>query len=94
MSETQPTEAQTLEESVAQAVFKAVRDSLVGQLHESITEVLVALETQMATLKLAMQEACHSLKINPPSIYDGKVKALADQFVQQVEAAAEFEWFL
>ncbi|KAG6876450.1 hypothetical protein C0993_003006 [Termitomyces sp. T159_Od127] len=32
-------------------------------------------------------------RINAPEVYDGKSKALADQFVRQVEAAAEFERF-
>lgn len=35
----------------------------------------------------------HAPRINPPEVYNGKLKQLADQFAEQVEVAAEFEVF-
>ncbi|KAG6875691.1 hypothetical protein C0992_002816 [Termitomyces sp. T32_za158] len=39
------------------------------------------------------QQLLHIPRINSPEVYDGKSKQLADQFAQQVEAAAKFECF-
>ena len=33
------------------------------------------------------------LRINVPKVYDGKLRPLADQFMQQIKVAAEFETF-
>ncbi|KAG6859903.1 hypothetical protein C0995_002232 [Termitomyces sp. Mi166 len=48
---------------------------------------------QLECTSLELQKSCHMSKINLPEVYDGKSKALADQFTHQVEAVAEFENF-
>ena len=91
----------TQEERIARMVFEAIKLDLTVQVQSSLTEVQRSMETiagRVAMLELAVQaQGTRGMrrgpKINPPEVYDRKSKLLADQFVRQILAAAEFEDF-
>ncbi|KAG6876007.1 hypothetical protein C0993_006263 [Termitomyces sp. T159_Od127] len=84
---------------VAHMVFQAIQAQLTAQLQASLDGIHKSLEgvyqrlTRLEQVALEPRAAGHIPKINPPEVYDGKSKQLADQFTHQVEAAAEFELF-
>ncbi|KAG6879906.1 hypothetical protein C0992_009897 [Termitomyces sp. T32_za158] len=93
--------AEPVNEQIANMVFQAMQPRMAAHMQaqdDRIAEIL----TRLLQLKQAAQSPREAQpaqqllrvpRINPPEVYDGKSKQLADQFAQQVEAAAEFECF-
>lgn len=80
------------EERIAKVVFDALQTELAAQLR-TVQGGLEALADRMTRLERAERGPGPRPNINPPGTYDGASRPLADQFISQVEAAAEFEVF-
>ncbi|KAG6875619.1 hypothetical protein C0993_008277 [Termitomyces sp. T159_Od127] len=93
--------AEPLSRQIANMVLQAMQPQLAALLQaqnnriEAILTWLLQLEQAAQEPQEARQaqQLLHVPRINPPEVYDGKSKQLADQFAQQVEVAAEFECF-
>ncbi|KAG6876085.1 hypothetical protein C0993_005637 [Termitomyces sp. T159_Od127] len=88
------TAAPTPEGRVAEMMFQALQTELAARVQAGLTglqEKLDALEARMTSWELGGHGSGPRPSINPPERYDGVSKTLADQFISQVEAAAEFE---
>ncbi|KAG6866602.1 hypothetical protein C0993_007497 [Termitomyces sp. T159_Od127] len=90
------TAAPAPQEWVAEMMFQALQTELTTQIQARLAGVLdklEALDMQMTSWEHEQHRSGPRPSINPSEKYDGVSKNLTDQFISQVEAAAEFERF-
>ncbi|KAH0583099.1 hypothetical protein H2248_010985 [Termitomyces sp. 'cryptogamus'] len=80
---------------IADVVFQAVQTRLAAQFQAQDTKLaeVLARIAQLRRRRAWRRCLCLKRRWSIQRVYDGKSKQLADQFVRQVEAAAEFEIF-
>ncbi|KAG6867603.1 hypothetical protein C0993_000611 [Termitomyces sp. T159_Od127] len=97
----------SMSERITGMIFQAMQSQLMAHMQaqdEGLSAVLARVSQLEQTVQhleqvaqgqdqCRVQQVPHVPRINPPEVYDGKSKQLADQFAEQVEAAAEFEVF-
>ncbi|KAG6894906.1 hypothetical protein C0992_004023 [Termitomyces sp. T32_za158] len=84
------------QDRVAEMMFQALQTELAAQIQAGLTGVqdrLDALEAWINSWEHERHGPGPRPSISPPEKYDGASKNLADQFISQVKAAAEFERF-
>ncbi|KAG6880910.1 hypothetical protein C0993_003694, partial [Termitomyces sp. T159_Od127] len=90
------------EERIAKMVYEAMQADLAAQMQATaqlqaglrdLQGGFEALAGKMAELERGGHGGGPRPNISPPEKYDGASRQLADQFISQVEAAAEFERF-
>ncbi|KAG6859004.1 hypothetical protein C0993_004666, partial [Termitomyces sp. T159_Od127] len=90
------TAAPAPQKRIMEMMFQALQTELAARIQAGLVGVLDKLEALDARMT-SWERKKHGLgprpSINLPEKYDGVLKSLADQFISQVEAAAEFKRF-
>ena len=81
---------------IAERVYGALQEQFQGQFAE-LHQKLDTAQTEVAVLRSELAQrgsgTGRTPKVNPPVVYDGKSKELADQFLHQISSAAKFQNF-
>ena len=102
LSSSSPTATSTVEantdqlQMIAERVYGALQEQFQGQFAE-LHQKLDTAQTEVAVLRSELAQhgsgTGRTPKVNPPVVYDGKSKELADQFLHQISSAAKFQNF-
>ncbi|KAG6859679.1 hypothetical protein C0995_005786 [Termitomyces sp. Mi166 len=77
----------TLKERVAKMVFQALQNDLAAQVQSSLTEFQADLDAVLVDITqfelMVDSSGWYGPKVNPPEVYNGKSKPLADQYDEE-----------